>query len=112
MVRREPSHAQKAAVILEKWGFPETADLVRYHMELPEGEPLLSDRSLLYLADKLTSGKTIISLKRKRASAEKKFRGNPPALKAVSRRMQRALDIAGAFERCTGTNLDSILDSL
>lgn len=112
MARREPSHAQKAAVILEKWGFPETADLVRYHMELPEGEPLLSDRSLLYLADKLTSGKTITSLERKRASAEKRFHGNPPALEAVSRRMQRAQDIAGAFERCTGTNLDSILDNL
>jgi len=112
MARTWPNHAERAAAIVEKWGFPETADLIRYHMELPEGEPLLSDRSLLYLADKLTSGKKITSLEQKQASAENRFYGNPPALEAVSRRMQRAGDIAAAFEKCTEKSLDSILDSL
>ncbi|MGC9490597.1 MAG: DVU_1551 family NTP transferase [Thermovirgaceae bacterium] len=112
MARTRPDHAERAAAIVEKWGFPETADLIRYHMNLPEGEPLLSNRSLLYLADKLTSGKKITNLEQKQASAENRFYGNPPALEAVSRRMQRAGDIAGAFEKCTEKSLDSILDSL
>ena len=109
MSRTEPGHAEKGASILETWGFPETADLVRYHMDLPEEEPLLSGRSLLYLADKLTDDKGLVSLAKKRENMEKKLSLDPKGLEAALGRIGRARVIAVALEKAAGKSLEELL---
>jgi hypothetical protein len=109
MARTLGHHADVAADMLELWGFAETADLVRYHMELPEDEPLLSGRSLLYLADKLTSGNRVVDLRQRRKLIEKRFSSDPDALAAALVRLQRARTIANSFEKASGTKLEATL---
>ncbi|HBG13735.1 MAG TPA: hypothetical protein DDW96_00195, partial [Synergistaceae bacterium] len=105
-------HADVAADMLELWGFAGTADLVRYHMELPEDEPLLSGRSLLYLADKLTSGSRAVDLREKKKLIEEKFSSDPEALEAALLRLQRAEMIAGNFDKVSGEELEAALTDL
>lgn len=111
MARAEGNHAEKGAAILQKWGFPETADLVRFHMELPDDEPLLSRRSLLYLADKIVTGTDVTGLDRKMRDMREKFSGDPAALEAASRRLAKARRIAVAFEDCTGRKVRDVLNA-
>lgn len=112
MARTLHHHADVAADMLELWGFAGTADLVRYHMELPEDEPLLSGRSLLYLADKLTSGSRAADLREKKKLIEEKFSSDPEALEAALLRLQRAEMIAGNFEKVSGKELEAALTDL
>ena len=109
MARTGRDHAEAAARTLEFWEFPETADLVRYHMDLPEGEPLLSGRSLLYLADKVVSGDRVVGLEQKREEMEKKFAADPAALEPARRRLQRAFEIGRTIENTSGENLQHLL---
>mgnify|MGYP000868978894 CR=1 FL=1 len=99
MSRAGRDHAEAAAGTLDSWGFAATADLVRYHMDLPEKEPLLSERSLLYLADKVVSGNRIVGLERKAKEMEKRFETDPEALTGARFRLQRAERISKALER-------------
>ncbi len=112
MARTLPSHAEEAARALEAWGFPQPADLVRHHMDLPENEPQLSRRSLLYLADKITSGNRVVGLDQKSLFMEKRLSTYPPALEAALRRLRKAMEIASVFENTTGTRLEEALSSL
>lgn len=109
MARTMPDHAEEAARMLNSWDFPELADLVGYHMDLPEDEPHLSGRSLLYLADKIVSDDRVVSLRRKIWNMEKKFAGESEALAAAASRLNRACNIAAAFEECTGKSVDDIV---
>jgi len=109
MARTVSRHADVAADMLELWGFAETADLVRYHMELPEDEPPLSGRSLLYLADKLTSDDRVMDLRQRGEMMEKRFSSDPDALAAALMRLQRAKTIADSLERASGTKLEAAL---
>ena len=104
MARTRRDHAEAAARTLEFWEFPETADLVRYHMDLPEKEPLLSKRSLLYLADKVVSGDRIVGLEQKRMKMEKRFATDPEALSGALLRLRRAERISDALRRFTETD--------
>ncbi len=110
MSRTEPGHAEKGASILETWGFPETADLVRYHMDLPEEEPLLSGRSLLYLADKLTAGDRVVDIRQKRELVAEKFSDDPEALEASLHRIQRAESISNALDKLAKEGHQGISD--
>ena len=112
MARTLPNHAEEAARALEAWGFPEPADLVRHHMDLPENEPQLSGRSLLYLADKITSGNRVVELDQKSISMGKRLSNDPHALEAALWRLRKAMDTASAFEKTTGTRLEEALSSL
>ena len=78
-------------------------------MDLPEGEPLLSGRSLLYLADKVVSGDRVVGLEQKRMEMEKKFAADPAALEPARRRLQRAFEIGRTIENTSGENLQHLL---
>lgn len=109
MARTIPEHAEEAARTLEAWDFPELADLVGYHMDLPEDEPPLSGRSLLYLADKMVAGVNVVGLQRKRRIVVEKFESDPQVLAAANLRLDRARNIAVSFEECTGRNVEDIV---
>ncbi len=112
MARSCPDHAAKAALQLDSWGFSPIADLVRFHMELPEEEPLLSDRSLLFLADKVTTGNRVTGLDKKYELMEQKFRSDPVALESAQKRLRRARETGLAFEKASGASLGDVLRNI
>lgn len=108
MARTRLHHAEAAADILEQWSFRSLAGPVRVHMDLPEGEPLLSNASLLYLADKMTSGAEIVSLESRKQKMRERFAEDSEALEAALNRLDRARKIAQAFRRETGRSAEDL----
>ena len=108
IARTRPRHAEAAGDILEQWGFPSLAGPVRVHMDIPQREPLLSNASLLYLADKLTSGAEIMSLESRKQEMRERFAGDREALDAALYRLARAGEIAQAFRNETGRSAEDL----
>jgi putative nucleotidyltransferase with HDIG domain len=107
--RTEPDHAARGAEVLERWGYPRVAGLVRQHMELEAGTPMISEAAILYLADKLTGGKSLHTLEEREAQAREKFAGDPGALEGMRRRLGKAREIQAEVERLTGREIGAIL---
>ncbi len=109
IAKTEPDHAGTGAALLERWGYPDVADLVRPHMDLEAGTPLISEAAVLYLADKLTRGESLYTLDEREAMAREKFAGDPGALEGMRRRLGKAREVQHEIERLTGRRIIEIL---
>lgn len=109
MAKTERDHADAGAGLLERWGYPEVAGLVRQHMDLEAGTPLISEAAILYLADKLTRGESLYTLEEREAMAREKFAGDPGALEGMERRLGKAREVQCEVERITGRRITEIL---
>ena len=91
LVKGQPRHAEAGAEILESLGYPQTAQLVRTHMDLP-GNCLKKGnaQAVLFLADKLVQGDRRVSLEERFAPTGEKFRNDPEALAGRNRRFETA----------------------
>lgn len=97
LVRSQPNHAQAGARILRNEGYPEIADLIRSHHDLPQDAS--PEAELLFLADKLVLGEERVSLeKRFLSSKERCF--TEEALLSWSRRYERAKEVAEKYCLC------------
>ena len=66
IARMEEPHAQKGAKVLEEWGYPKLAEIVRVHLDIQvhDNEPI-NEAEIVYLADKLVSGNQPIDLEQR-----------------------------------------------
>jgi molybdenum cofactor cytidylyltransferase len=108
--RGEPNHAEAAAELLRRQGFPTVADLVARHMDLEprEGRPV-NEAELLFLADKLVDGTRRVEPEARFEAKLARFRDDPDARAGVRRRMERALAAKARVERTTGRPIAAIL---
>jgi HD superfamily phosphodiesterase len=100
ILKVEPDHAQRGADFLAENGFPEAAELVRGHMDLPETPSV--EAQLLYLADRYVNGSTLESLQERERRMTQKFAGDEAAQRAALRRIEVARDIERQVENLTG----------
>lgn len=73
IARLQPDHAKAGAQILRKEGYPAIAEIIRSHHRLERGEEVkLTERSLLFLADKMILEDRLVDMdERFRRSASK-----------------------------------------
>jgi len=109
LARAERRHAEVAADVLVREGYPRVAAIVHRHMDLPVVPAVPGEAELLYLADKLTVGAEITDLARKRARAEARFSGDAEALAAARDRLDKAAVVAGQVEELAGRSLWGIV---
>jgi HD superfamily phosphohydrolase YqeK len=97
------AHAERGAAFLAENGFPEVAEVVRGHTDLPSSAS--AETEILYLADKIVSGTEFVSLEEREKRVRKKFLSDETAMKAALRRMKLAFDVREKVERVTGIPL-------
>jgi CTP:molybdopterin cytidylyltransferase MocA len=115
MARSAPDHEDAGAKLVLSEGYPDTAYLVRHHMDLPDGFDINVNRKdacelmILYLADKLCRDGKITPPAETLKLLEARFASDPDALESARKRIQRAQAILSFFETEYGVNFNSIL---
>lgn len=111
LARESEDHAEEGARILIRWGFGTIAPLVASHMAGPDDDAL-DEASLLFAADKIVEGTTVVSLDIRRERMARRFADRPSSLKGAMERLERAESLLRAIERAAGQPLLHILGDL
>jgi CTP:molybdopterin cytidylyltransferase MocA len=111
VARTEKNHAATGAHLLHAMGFPAMAALVATHMDIDDyRESCLDEAQILYLADKLVAGTTVVSLKQRFDAKLKTYGRDPMVAEAIDRRRRAAFTIQTKVEKTTGKQMDQILN--
>lgn len=110
VAKGRPKHAAAGAAILADLGFPRLAGIVAVHQDIaPENVARVTERELVYLADKYVGGATRMSL-RKRFAGKLAGRAADPAIRVnIQRRLDNALAMQRLVEAAAGKNIQEIL---
>lgn len=102
----EKTHAKFGAQLLKNMGYPNIADIIEFHMDLPyaDGEKI-TEREVLYLADKLVYGDKGLPLDSRLKSKLEQLSDHPKGKRAAERRIRTAMRIGKAIEEITGEKI-------
>jgi putative nucleotidyltransferase with HDIG domain len=96
-------HAQIGAEMLTNFGYPQIAAIIASHMDLEfNAQDGISEKEVLFLADKKISGTRIMALDERLAVKLKQFANNPDGRVAVERRLGTAMKIEARIEKIIG----------
>jgi molybdenum cofactor cytidylyltransferase len=111
VAKGRPNHAHKGAALLSELGFPGIADIVAGHMDIdfPEDAPL-TDREMVYLADKLVKGDSVVSPSVRFDDKLARHGHDPDVKSAILKRKDDALRIVRRLEEESGKQLQRLLD--
>jgi molybdenum cofactor cytidylyltransferase len=104
LAKGQPKHAEVGAAILRDLRMSAVAEVVAAHIEM-EFFGTIDERSIVYLADKLTLGDRLVTLDERFRPALDRFRGKTDALAAARKRKAIAEQIARAIEGRLGISL-------
>jgi 5'-deoxynucleotidase YfbR-like HD superfamily hydrolase len=112
VARTEKNHAAAGARLLHVMGFPAMAALVARHMDirLSQDSPL-DEAQIVYLADKLVAGTTLVSLKQRFDAKRKKYGHDPKTSEKIDQRQHAALSIQGKVEQISGQTMGQLLNT-
>lgn len=107
------NHEAEGGRLLEKLGFGRAGAIVAAHREVGfvPGSPV-TEKEIVFLADKLVSGSTLVPLARRFQEKLELYRDDPEACAAITRRLNRAKTVARAVEREAGCPLTDIINQL
>ena len=101
IAKGERDHESRGAAWLRKRGYEQVAEIVSTHKDLPERKQI-GEAEILYLADKLTDGDCISTLKNRMRRMEERFASGSDALHAAKKRIKQAADIQKRIEKELG----------
>lgn len=111
IAKGQPRHEAEGARILESHGFSDAARIVIDHRDIdPAAVKRLSERELVYLADKVVRGPQRVPILQRFQEKLDRFAHDPEAVAAITRRRDHALAMRQLVERAAGMTLESILD--
>ncbi len=112
VARTEKNHAAAGARLLHVMGFPAMAALVARHMDirLSQDSPL-DEAQIVYLADKLVAGTTLVSLKQRFDAKRKKYGHDPKISAKIDHCQHAALSIQGKVEQISGQTIGQLLNT-
>jgi molybdenum cofactor cytidylyltransferase len=106
----EKEHAQYGADLIRLWGYVRIGDIIETHMDLDfDAQRDVTEKEILYLADKKTSGDKILSLKQRLQTKMKQFAKQPEGRIAAEKRLRTAMKIEHTIEKIIGQNLDELI---
>lgn len=107
VARCRKHHAQEGAKVLASHGFQRVADIVAVHPDLDlEDEQPITEREIVFLADKLVFGDRFVPLAERYRGKLEKYGDDPDAAQAIQGRLDRAEKVAARFESQTGVGMD------
>jgi len=110
LAKGRPDHAVVGADLLRSMDFPRVATVVGAHTELDFSGGRLDESAIVYLADKLVRGDSLVTLEQRFQPAIVRFCNDPHTLHAIQGRMTTAQAIALAVEKQLGAPLSSVVD--
>ncbi len=66
-------HGERAAAILEKFGYPKLGEIAKRHVLHPERLPRTWEEKLVFLADKLVEGKEVVGIRRRLSALLRRY---------------------------------------
>lgn len=110
IAKGQPKHEAAGAALLEGLGFGPVARIVEAHRDIPPAEaPQITERELVYLADKLVWGSQCVSVEARFGQKLDAFARDAEACAAIRRRQANALDMRRRVEQAAGARLAEIL---
>ena len=102
----ERNHAGFGAQLLKNMGYPNIAAIIVSHMDLffDEGGDI-TEKEVIYLADKLTHGERIMALEKRLESKLNQLTDKPKGKIAAEKRIRTAMQIEHAIEKIIGEKL-------
>jgi len=109
VAREQPDHARAGAGLLNTRGYPRVAAVVAAHMdiEVPEEKPL-SEQEVVFLADKMVKGRSVISLSTRFSAILEKYKDDQQACHAIMHRLKQAELLKGKVEKILGRPVETI----
>ncbi|MGD8703725.1 MAG: NTP transferase domain-containing protein [Desulfosarcina sp.] len=110
LAKHQTNHAASGADLLNAMGFPAMAAIVATHMDMSvsSGTPV-DEAQLVYLADKLVTGETVVGLGRRFDAKLKQVAPDSAAAVAIDRRRRAAWIIHDKVAQTTGRPIQQIL---
>jgi HD superfamily phosphohydrolase YqeK len=109
IAKGEKDHARKGSQLIARLGYPEVAEVIAFHTVLdPEHGDQINETAIVYLADKLVSGRKIVSLDERLKERLDQF-GEEAARQGARERMGQAAAIQKKIEDVLGLKLENIL---
>ena len=109
ILRAEPNHASAGSRALLKEGYPDAAELVSHHMELPEARlNEISETTILYLADKLCRNGKIVPLEETAEALCVRFKYNPEAKERAAKKIEAAVGVLAELTERYGLTFEDI----
>lgn len=113
MLKSEPDHAQAAARVIEKMGYPRVADIVACHMDIiVEDDVSFHAAEVVYLADKLIYEGRLVPCHDRFKYKRAEYDGDINAIKAINVRYETLIKVKKRFENQTGRSLDKVLSDM
>lgn len=103
-------HEQVGASLLEGLGFGRVAWAMAAHRDIaPESAPEITERELVYLADKLVRGSARVSIQARFQEKLDAFADDPEVSAAIRRRLANALAMLARVEAAAGADIEAVL---
>ena len=110
VAKGQPHHEAAGARILAEAGYPRLAEVVGAHRDIdPAGLTNLSERELVYLADKLVRGPVRVPVRQRFQEKLDRFANDAEACQAIRRRLDHALRMEALLQKCAGKSVREIL---
>lgn len=110
IAKGQPRHEAAGAALLDSLGFHAVARIVAGHRDIaPETAPRLTERELVYFADKLVRGSTRVPVRARFGQKLELFAHDPEATAAIRRRLANALDMQQRIEAAAGAPLHRLV---
>ncbi len=110
IAKGQPGHERAGAELLRGLGFEPVARIVAAHRDIPpEDAPRLTERELVYLADKLVWGSTPVSVEERFQAKLDYYAHDPEACAGIRRRLAHALAMRGRVEKAAASPLEALL---
>jgi molybdenum cofactor cytidylyltransferase len=112
IARGQPNHALTAARILRDLGYPEVAEIVEVHMDLPalDEEPVC-ERDVVCFSDKIVQGDLVVSLEKRFQKSLNRHSDDPRIQEAIRARLADARKLKSRIEDALGEPVDRFLSS-
>ncbi|MDR1472408.1 MAG: NTP transferase domain-containing protein [Synergistaceae bacterium] len=108
LAKGRKNHEAQGARWLQVRGYGKVAKIVASHKDLPASKGI-GEAEILYLADKITDGESVLTVESRAAKMESRFPPGSEALANALRRMSRAAEIQRRVETAAGAALGEIL---
>ncbi|OIO00945.1 MAG: hypothetical protein AUJ49_08885 [Desulfovibrionaceae bacterium CG1_02_65_16] len=110
IAKGQPKHEAAGARILADLGFARLAEIVAAHRDIDPAEaPVLTERELVYLADKLVRGPVRMPIRQRFQEKLDHFAEDAEACAAIRRRLGHALSMQARVEAQCGKNVQDLL---